>query len=243
MIFEHYLAVIRREVERTVQKLVKRPRIGLVASYDKEKHAVKVQLQPEGTLTGWIPLTAIAIGNQFGVAFAPNIKDQVEVHFEGGDQMSARVMTRHFSKADKAPQLDAGEYALIHSSGSQIKQSSDGTVRIAGAGDVAVGQVGGGKSGNTGTGNQGQGSQDAPQQQPTQQQAKNSITLKPNGEIVIDALSKDITMTLQAGDTNIWMITPSPTTKVKVASSKTAPVVAVGLVNGLPAKHLYAEST
>lgn len=196
--FEHFLSLIRREVERTHQKLNKRPRQGLVEHYDPDKHAVKVRLQPEGTLTGWLPLTTLAIGNQFGVAYAPNIKDQVEIHFEGGDQQSARVMTRHYSKADKAPRLEAGEYAQIHSSGSIIKHSKDGTVRIAGAGDVDVGKTGGGHSGNTGTGGEGNSAGDnsppADQQQPSKTKAKNWIQLNPDGTINIEADSGDITL-------------------------------------------------
>jgi len=47
-------------------------------------------------LTGDIPvgayaLTAMAIGNQFAIYAAPNIKDQVEIHFQEGDQMTPRA--------------------------------------------------------------------------------------------------------------------------------------------------------
>jgi hypothetical protein len=47
-------------------------------------------------LTGDIPvgayaLTAMAIGNQFGIYAAPNIKDQVEIHLQEGDQMTPRA--------------------------------------------------------------------------------------------------------------------------------------------------------
>lgn len=238
---EHWLSMIRREVERTMRKLIKTPRIGLVVNYDPKRFAVKVQLQPEGTITGWIPLTAVAIGNQFGVLHAPNIKDQVEVHFGEGDQLAARVMTRHFSKVDVAPELQAGEYAQIHQTGSQIRQSADGTVRIAGAGDVSTGTVGGGKSGNTGTGNQGQTSgQDATQQQPSKTQAKNFITLTPDGKITIDAQNNDITV--QADNSNIYLVNPAaPQKATKAVTNVSASVVAVQLVNGAAAKSLYAE--
>lgn len=235
--FEQYMSMIRREVERTVQKLIKRPRLGLVSAYDPDKHAVKVQLQPEGTMTGWIPLTSMSVGNGFGVAFAPNIKDQVEINFDSGDHQSARVMTRHFSKEDKAPRLEAGEFALIHGSGSQIKQSKDGTVTIAGAGAVAVGKTGGGKSGDTGTGSQGAtAGQDADQEQPTKTQGKNSITLKPTGEIVVQADSKEIV--IQATNSPVFLITSD---KVKSVTNKNAAVLPVQLVGGI-AKNLFAES-
>lgn len=248
--YERYMSLMRREIERTVQKLVKRPRLGLVESYDPDKHAVKVRMQPEGTLTGWIPLTAMAIGNQFGVLYAPNVKDQVELHFEGGDQMSARVVTRHFSKVDKAPKIEAGEYVQIHSTGSQIRQSKDGTVRIAGAGDVDVGQSGGGRSGNTGTGGEGNSAGDnsppAQQQQQQQQKAKNSIVLTPDGKITITAESDDVTIEAKAKNVNlhadaghIYCITDGG--KTYAVSSKDASTQPVKLADGSPAKTLYAE--
>jgi hypothetical protein len=52
---EVILSAVRREIHRAMQKPHKPSRVGLVSSYDPKQHAVKVQLQPEGTQTGWIP--------------------------------------------------------------------------------------------------------------------------------------------------------------------------------------------
>jgi hypothetical protein len=52
---EAILSAVRREIHRAMQKPHKPSRVGLVSSYDPKQHAVKVQLQPEGTQTGWIP--------------------------------------------------------------------------------------------------------------------------------------------------------------------------------------------
>jgi phage baseplate assembly protein gpV len=182
---EVILSAIRREIQRTMEKIHKPSRVGLVQSYDPQQYAVKVQLQPEGTLTGWIPLTAQAIGNQFGIYAAPNIKDQVEIQFQEGDQNTPRVVNRYFSKqADQPAQVQAGEYHIIHSSGAVHRYLQDGTVQIGGASTVQTGQSGQGQSGNYSTGNQGQASptQQGQQQQPQKPNAKQLLTFKPNGD-------------------------------------------------------------
>jgi hypothetical protein len=181
----------------------KPPRVGLVTSYDKTKHAVKVQFQPEGTVSNWIGLTAAAVGNQFGIVSAPNIKDQVEVHFQEGDHMTARIMTRHFSlDADKPPQVEAGEHHLIHGSGSVLKFLKDGSVLLGGASTVTTGDIGKGQSGNLSTGNQGQTSdpnQQGTQQQPAKPNAKQAIGFDTSGNITITAINGMITITDKAG--------------------------------------------
>lgn len=195
---ERLFAVLRREIVRTMRAYHKPPRVGLVSSYDPKK-GVKVQFQPEGTISGWIPLTALAVGNLFGVHFAPNIKDQVEVHFQEGDHMVARVMTRHFSAdADKQPEIQAGEYHLIHGSGAVIRMLQDGTVQIGGASTVTTGNIGGGQSGNLSTGKQGQvtdPNQQGTQQQPAKPNAKQLVTLHPDGSMEINSPNGTMTLT------------------------------------------------
>jgi phage baseplate assembly protein gpV len=188
---EVILSAVRREMYRTIQRLHKPSRVGLVSSYDPKQYAVKVQLQPEGTLTGWIPLTATAIGNQFGIYAAPNIKDQVEVNWQEGDQMTPRVTTRHFSqKADQPYQeVEAGEYHIIHGTGAVMRFLQDGTVQIGGGQTTNPGQAGQGQSGNYSTGNnQGQASQtqQTQQQQPQQPAAKQILTFKPDGSVTFN---------------------------------------------------------
>lgn len=104
--------------------------------------------------------------------------------------MVARVMTRHFSqKADVPPEIEAGEYHLIHGSGAVIRFLKDGTVQIGGGKTVDTGDIGKGKSGNLTTGNQGQTqdqSQQGQQQQPEKPDAKQLVTLKPNGDMTTE---------------------------------------------------------
>src|SRR5690348_4555417 len=127
---ERLFSAVRREIEHTMRKYHKPPRLGLVSCYDKKDHSVKVKFQAEGTESGWIPLTGFAVGNQWGILSAPNINDQVLINFEGGDHMVARVHSRHFSTQNKPPQVEAGEHQFTHSSGSTIYFQKDGTVLI-----------------------------------------------------------------------------------------------------------------
>src|SRR5690242_7522471 len=105
------MSLVRRESERTMRKFYKPPRIGKITSYDSKAHKVKVQFQPTGAESGWIPLTALAVGNKFGHLSAPNIGDQVKIEFQEGEHDVGRVTTRLFNKPNPPPELKAGEYA------------------------------------------------------------------------------------------------------------------------------------
>ena len=129
--------LIRREVMRAMQQYA-RPRVGVVTSYDPEQHAVKVQLQPEGHETDWIPIASHHIGNGFGVMVAPKVGEQVEVGFQEGDPESPRVMGRLFSDKDKPPKIEAGEVYLKHESGSCIYFDKNGTVHIKSNGPLQI---------------------------------------------------------------------------------------------------------
>lgn len=201
---ERLLSMVHRETERTMRKYHKPPRLGLVSSYDKVNHAVKVKFQPEGTESGWIPLTAHAVGNQWGILSAPNNNDQVLVEFEGGDHMVARVGMRHFSTQNKPPQIDPGEHQFTHSSGSTIYFKKDGTVLIGGGQTMQTGQYASGQSGDISTGQStGETGQSQPQQQNNPPNAKQTITLKPDGTLQIDVPNNDFNTTVDNNNHNI----------------------------------------
>ncbi len=72
--------------------------LGIVQSFDPNKYAVKVMLQPDGIETGWLPLTSIWVGNNWGLFAPPNPGDMVDVHFSGwsikADRLSNSPTTR-----------------------------------------------------------------------------------------------------------------------------------------------------
>jgi hypothetical protein len=60
------LNLVRREVQRTLRALVADPRVAIVQSFDPARYAATVQLMPEGTQTGWLPILVDWMGNGWG---------------------------------------------------------------------------------------------------------------------------------------------------------------------------------
>lgn len=176
------MSLVRRESERTMRKFHKPPRIGAISSYDPKEHKVKVTFQPTGAESGWIPVTALAVGNQFGHLSAPKIGDQVKVEFQEGEHDVGRVTTRMFNKPNPPPQIQSGEYAKIHETGSGHYHKQDGTVQYAGPQFFKTGQDQPFQSGHTQTGGQNGNSQQQQQQQQQNQNAgKQCFQLNPDG--------------------------------------------------------------
>ncbi|MBX9934561.1 MAG: phage baseplate assembly protein V [Methylobacterium sp.] len=103
-------------------------RIGEVTSYNKETHAVKLKLQPEGIETGWVPLGGIAIGKGFGIAIGAKAGDQMVVSFVDGDHNNPVVISRIFSDQQKPPKVKGGEFAIWHESGTRAVYAEDGSI-------------------------------------------------------------------------------------------------------------------
>jgi len=108
------------------------PRFALVASVDPARYAARVTLQPEGVLTGWLPILAPWVGAGWGTVCPPNPGDQVLVVAQEGDADNGVIVGRSFSDQARAPQAPVGELWMVHASGSFLKLLNDGTVRVQG---------------------------------------------------------------------------------------------------------------
>lgn len=124
-------------------------RIGIVSSYDPDEHSVKVMLQPENKESNWIPIGVQHVGNNFGVMFAPEIGDQLEIGFHQNDPSVARVISRFHSDQQRPPRLEAGEMMLKHKSGTTFFIDKDGNVRMESKGNMRI-KVDGNMQINTG---------------------------------------------------------------------------------------------
>ena len=82
---------------------VAQPRLATVSAFDPTQHAVRVTIQPEGTLSGWIPLGAAAVGNGVGIVAPPSLNDQVLVVHQEGDSEHPHVVGRLFSHVAMPP--------------------------------------------------------------------------------------------------------------------------------------------
>ena len=105
-------------------------KLGTISGYDPARPAVKVQLQPEGNETGWIPLGSLWVGNGWGMFAAPPIGGQVEVTFIEGHPEAGVVGLRFFSDVDQALSVPSGEFWLVHGKGSFAKLTNDGKLTV-----------------------------------------------------------------------------------------------------------------
>ena len=88
---------IMRRVERVVAS-VAQDRHATVESVNPHNHSVRVRIQPEGILTGWIPCGSVAVGPASMVC-PPTSGDQVIVSPMEGDADSWRVTGRVFDSS------------------------------------------------------------------------------------------------------------------------------------------------
>lgn len=105
-------------------------RQGVISAYDPANYAVKVQLQPTGEETGWIPLSSPWVGSGWGVAAGPMIGAVVEVGFDSGLMGAGMAAGQFFNDVDRSPGPPSGEFWLIHKSGSLLKFLNSGEVLL-----------------------------------------------------------------------------------------------------------------
>jgi phage baseplate assembly protein gpV len=136
---DRFVNALKSEAGR-LDQIQAQPRFGLVASVDAINATVRVMMQPESVLSGWLPLLSPWVGAGWGMSCPPAPGDQVLVLAQEGDAEHGVVVGRAFSNVASAPQAPAGELWLVHRSGSFLKLQNDGTVQISGdlhvAGDV-----------------------------------------------------------------------------------------------------------
>ena len=116
-------------------------RLGTVTSYDPVQHAAKVMLQPEGALSGWLPVASQWIGSGWGLVAALTPGDQVVVTPQEGAAEQGIITGRLFSTQQQPPQpqntpngsatpVQAGELAMVHQSGATIRLCTNGTIYL-----------------------------------------------------------------------------------------------------------------
>ncbi len=108
------------------------PRFGKVTSVDPSLGTVRVQLQPEGVLTGWLPVLSPWVGAGWGLSCPPSPGDQVLVLPQEGNAEHGVVVARAWSQDAPAPNTPVGEIWITHRSGSYLRLLNDGTVVVKG---------------------------------------------------------------------------------------------------------------
>ena len=133
---DRFLNVLKAQAA-SLDRLLGQPRFGVVASVDPARYAARVLLQPEGVLTGWLPVLSAWAGAGWGMVCLPAPGDQVLVVPQEGDAEHGVIVGANYSDAARAPAAPAGELWLVHSSGAALHLCNDGAVRI--TGDLRVG--------------------------------------------------------------------------------------------------------
>lgn len=107
-------------------------KLAIIASVDATTSMARVLLQPEGVLSGWLPMLSPWIGNGWGMVCLPQPGDQVFIAPQDGDIEQGIIVGGCYSRQQRPPIAPAGEFWLVHQSGSYIKLSSDGAIHIGG---------------------------------------------------------------------------------------------------------------
>lgn len=115
---------------------VGQPRFGIVTSVDSAAATARVQFQPEGVLSGWLPVLSPWVGAGWGLVCPLAPGDQVMVLPQEGNAQHGVIIGAAYSNAQQPPAAPIGEFWLVHSSGASIKLQNDGTIQI--NGDVYV---------------------------------------------------------------------------------------------------------
>src|ERR1700709_2221398 len=115
-------------------------KFGTVTSVNPKNATARVLIQPHGVLSGWLPILSQWVGSGWGMVCPPSPGDQVLLVPQEGDMEQGIIIGRSFSNKQLSPAVPAGEFWLVHETGSALKLCKDGTVRIIGdvhvAGDV-----------------------------------------------------------------------------------------------------------
>jgi phage baseplate assembly protein gpV len=107
-------------------------KFGVVTSVNQETGWAKVSLQPDGVLSGWLPVLSPWIGNGWGLTCPLTPGDQVLVLPQDGDAQQGVIVGAAYSRAQVPPAAPNGEFWLVHKSGSSLKMCNDGTVQLNG---------------------------------------------------------------------------------------------------------------
>jgi phage baseplate assembly protein gpV len=106
------------------------PRFGIVTSVDPNTYTAQVNIQPDNTPSGWLPIKSEWIGNGWGLVAVPNVGDQVTLLPHDGDANNLVISGRVYSQGQQPPVGVPGEFWLVNVSGAFIKLVTSGAIQI-----------------------------------------------------------------------------------------------------------------
>lgn len=127
-------------------------RQGVITAYDPGEYAIKVQLQPTGEETGWLPLGTPWAGQGWGFAAGPMIGAEVQIDFDSGSIGVGMAGSQFYNNEDRCPGPPSGELWIIHQSGSMFKFLNSGAVILQDKAGTSISLNGDGTRTDTATG-------------------------------------------------------------------------------------------
>lgn len=103
-------------------------RCGIVQSVDPSTYCARVTIQPEGVLTGWLPIASQWSGSGWGLIAPPSPGQQVIILAQEGQAEHGIILGGLFSLQAAPPPAPVGELWITHSSGSMLKLHNDGSI-------------------------------------------------------------------------------------------------------------------
>ena len=117
--------------------------VGEVETYNPNNYTARVWLQPEGILTGYLPIKSMWLGSGWGMFSPPSSGDLVAVAFEGGDIESGMILGGLNSSQQAPLSVNSGEFWLVHQSGASVKLTNSGAVSLADGQGATISMSGG----------------------------------------------------------------------------------------------------
>lgn len=105
-------------------------RLGVVTNADPERYLVRVLVQPEGVLSGWLPVASLWVGAGWGLAALPVPGTQVVVLAQEHEGEEGIVIGALYSQPNPPPASTAGQFVLRHASGAEVMLNGDGSIAI-----------------------------------------------------------------------------------------------------------------
>lgn len=129
--------VYRLQALRALEGVNVVSRVAQITSYDPSRFAVKVEFQPDGVYSGWLPLATPWAGNGWGMFAAPAVGAMVEVTFIEG-ALDSGIAALSLYPLGQTLDVPAGEFWLVHSTGAFLKLTTAGALELADAGGATL---------------------------------------------------------------------------------------------------------
>jgi phage gp45-like len=115
-----------------VRETLAQPRLAVVTSSNPQTATARVLLQPEGVLSGWLPVLTQWVGSGWGISSPPSPGDQVLVIPREGDPQHGLIIGRLYSNSVRPPEAETGEIVISHQTGCSIRLANSGVIIVQG---------------------------------------------------------------------------------------------------------------